>query len=161
MEKIKCQWLVCSNYNVLFTLVLALLSFSAKADWPQQVKQVEGEKRVLVVITPYATHPLYSRQMKDIYQNASGISERDLTVWQVIGKDQVLNEGEAVQSENNPEQLVEQFRKSFNVKGSAYTVVLIGKDGTEKLRQRYPLSTQKLFEKIDAMPMRQAEMAQD
>ncbi|MFZ4681470.1 MAG: DUF4174 domain-containing protein [Terrimicrobiaceae bacterium] len=39
-----------------------------------------------------------------------------------------------------------------------FSVVLIGKDGGEKLRRNSVLSTRELFAIVDAMPMRRAEM---
>jgi hypothetical protein len=39
-----------------------------------------------------------------------------------------------------------------------FSVVLIGKDGGEKLRRATPLSPDELFAIVDAMPMRRAEM---
>jgi hypothetical protein len=39
----------------------------------------------------------------------------------------------------------------------AFSVVLIGKDGGEKLRRSTPLSPDELFALVDAMPMRRAE----
>lgn len=39
-----------------------------------------------------------------------------------------------------------------------FSVVLIGKDGGEKLRRATPLLPSELFAIVDAMPMRQAEM---
>jgi hypothetical protein len=39
-----------------------------------------------------------------------------------------------------------------------FSVVLIGKDGGEKLRRNSLLSTRELFAIVDAMPMRRAEM---
>jgi len=41
---------------------------------------------------------------------------------------------------------------------TAFSVVLIGKDGGEKLRQSTPLAPAELFAIVDAMPMRQAEI---
>jgi len=41
---------------------------------------------------------------------------------------------------------------------SEFSVVLIGKDGGEKLRQKSPLTAKELFVIVDAMPMRRAEM---
>ncbi|MDI1249127.1 MAG: DUF4174 domain-containing protein [Lacunisphaera sp.] len=41
---------------------------------------------------------------------------------------------------------------------AAFSVVLIGKDGGEKLRQTTPLAPADLFALVDAMPMRQAEI---
>jgi hypothetical protein len=40
----------------------------------------------------------------------------------------------------------------------SFSVVLIGKDGGEKLRRAIPLSPEELFAVVDAMPMRRAEM---
>ena len=39
-----------------------------------------------------------------------------------------------------------------------FSVVLIGKDGGEKLRRTTPLTTEELFALVDAMPMRRADM---
>jgi hypothetical protein len=48
--------------------------------------------------------------------------------------------------------------KKYNVKTAQFTVILIGKDGTEKHRTNTLLQMQELFTIIDAMPMRRAEM---
>ena len=39
-----------------------------------------------------------------------------------------------------------------------FSVILIGKDGGEKLRRKSLLTTRELFAIVDAMPMRRAEM---
>ena len=49
--------------------------------------------------------------------------------------------------------LEERFQPS-----SRFTVVLVGKDGTAKLREKRAVSSDDLFALIDAMPMRQREM---
>jgi hypothetical protein len=43
---------------------------------------------------------------------------------------------------------------------SAFSVVLVGKDGGEKLRRSTPLRPEELFALVDAMPLRQAERRQ-
>ena len=48
-------------------------------------------------------------------------------------------------------------RTRFHVPKNEFTVILIGKDGGEKLRSNKPISWQNLQSTIDAMPMRQAE----
>ena len=50
------------------------------------------------------------------------------------------------------------FAVRTRMNSSAFSVVLIGKDGGEKLRRATPLSPKELFAIVDAMPMRQAEM---
>ena len=39
-----------------------------------------------------------------------------------------------------------------------FTVILVGKDGGNKLKSYTPIGLTKLFDTIDAMPMRQSEM---
>lgn len=46
-------------------------------------------------------------------------------------------------------------RTKFGARG--FLLVLIGKDGKEKLRSAVPLPPKELFAIVDAMPMRQAE----
>jgi hypothetical protein len=50
------------------------------------------------------------------------------------------------------------LRKKFGVTADEFEVILIGKDGTVKLRSKAAVSTSALFQLIDAMPMRQEEM---
>jgi len=57
--------------------------------------------------------------------------------------------------------LRDQFYESFDVAKGNFAVILIGKDGTKKLRQSSPLETDTLFSVIDAMPMRQREMRKE
>ncbi len=52
----------------------------------------------------------------------------------------------------------EAARKRFGVAPGEFTVILIGKDGGEKLRSHQPLSWETLQQTVDAMPMRQQEM---
>ena len=49
-------------------------------------------------------------------------------------------------------------RRRFHVTAEDFTVILIGKDGGEKLRSKNPVSFDHLREAIDAMPMRKDEM---
>ena len=49
--------------------------------------------------------------------------------------------------------------KKWNVDGSeAFTFILVGRDGGEKLRSKELVKTDKLFGLIDSMPMRKREM---
>ena len=51
-------------------------------------------------------------------------------------------------------------RKRFHVGPGDFTVLLLGKDGGEKLRSHAPIAYATLRDTIDAMPMRQQEMRQ-
>lgn len=49
-------------------------------------------------------------------------------------------------------------RRRFRVSPDEFTVILVGKDGGEKLRSRTPVTIDTLIHLIDAMPMRQKEV---
>ena len=48
-------------------------------------------------------------------------------------------------------------RRRFHVGDEEFTVILIGKDGGEKLRSQTPVTMERLMKVIDSMPMRQKE----
>ena len=50
------------------------------------------------------------------------------------------------------------FTVETRLNAKTFSVVLIGKDGGEKLRRPTPLAPDELFALVDAMPMRRAEM---
>ena len=49
-------------------------------------------------------------------------------------------------------------KRRYKAEKSDFRVILIGLDGGEKLEQTEVLSAEKLFNTIDSMPMRQAEI---
>jgi hypothetical protein len=53
------------------------------------------------------------------------------------------------------------LRGRFGVTGNSFAAILVGKDGTEKLRHDAPVTAAKLFATIDAMPMRRREMREE
>ena len=71
-------------------------------------------------------------------QDSIGMAERDLVIIFV------QNESEY---------------KKYDVEPNKFTLLLIGKDGGEKLRSTKPVKTEAIFKLIDSMPMRQAEMS--
>lgn len=55
----------------------------------------------------------------------------------------------------------EAFHKQYNPDNKPFMFVLLGKDGGVKLSSDTPVTTEKLFTIIDAMPMRRMEMLLD
>ena len=81
---------------------------------------------------------LVQQQISLFNKEVEGIKERDIKIT-IVSKDDLLN-------------------KKYHIKTRLFTVILLGKDGTEKFRTDKLLLPKKLFAIIDAMPMRQAEM---
>jgi hypothetical protein len=51
-----------------------------------------------------------------------------------------------------------EIAERFNLAKADFALLLIGKDGLEKLRSREVVSPETLFRLVDSMPMRQEEM---
>ena len=108
--------------------------------------------RPLLIFAARPDDPQLGIQLRRLQQNATAVSERDIVIIAIPYQSPsptsaVLSDGDA-----------QIARRRFNVAPDDFQVILIGKDGGEKLRSSKPLSAEKLSEVVDAMPMRQQEL---
>lgn len=96
-------------------------------------------RTVYIFHTP-DTRELVNQQMEWLSADKAGCDERDIQI---------------IQLDMRTTQKSELDKFSVNEK---FTVVLLGKDGTEKYRSEKPVPTKTLFSLIDQMPMRQSEL---
>lgn len=85
-----------------------------------------------------------------------GVKDRDLLIW-FVGPEAI-----SPWAENSDMALADEpaeLRERFNIGPDDFTVILLGKDGTEKERWYEPPGWRRsIFPLIDSMPMRQREM---
>ncbi|NBB80565.1 MAG: DUF4174 domain-containing protein [Verrucomicrobia bacterium] len=113
------------------------------------LKTFQWENRLILVRTTPANQSELIRLLAD---EAPAIDERHI-VWFVF-------DGNDSTETNHTKPLPNDFSKRINEAGyweSGHSVLLIGKDGGIKARQK-ALDLELLFRRIDAMPMRRAEM---
>ena len=101
------------------------------------------EKRVLLVFAPSAEDERYVEQKRGLESRQADLQDRDMSVFYLF-----------------PPEAAPLYRH-FVVSENSFTVVLVGKDGTEKERYDRPVSSNDLFGTIDRMPMRRREMAEE
>jgi len=94
--------------------------------------------RTLLIFGKEAAPGTVEQQLLLFQKDTAGMKERDLKI-------QVIDTGNSL-------------IKKYKVLENQFTVLLLGKDGGEKLRTLQLLSTANLFSIIDAMPMRRQEM---
>jgi hypothetical protein len=111
-----------------------------------QARDTVNNPRSLYVFTPSGNDPRSIEQARAIRTNQADADERQLVLMPEIN-------GAAYE---NSEQAG--LRRRFKIKPGDFTVILVGKDGGEKLRSGKPISFDKLRDTIDSMPMRQQEM---
>ena len=113
---------------------------------------LRGHARPLLIFAPTFNDPQLQIQLSELRDNASAIAGRDLVV---IALSYNGPSPTQVQLTNTD---ADAARRRFHIAPSEFAVILIGKDGGDKLRALKPLSAEKLRDTIDAMPMRQHEM---
>jgi len=120
---------------------IALLAMSLISTWSPQtpdLKHFQWKNRILLLFAPAGDERL-KKQTNLIEASRAGFEERDLIT--------------LIIPEQSP------LRTHFHIDNKAFTVILVGKDGTEKLRRQSVLDPEKLFRLIDSMPMRRTEGA--
>lgn len=113
------------------------------------------KNRLILLFSSQADASLYQRQYDLFRADQPGLDERDLLIFRVL-PDRVVNETDAAGTE-----LAAKLRKRYQVNNEPFLILLIGKDGSEKMRSDTVVSRDELYALIDSMPMRREEMREN
>ncbi|MBT8182845.1 MAG: DUF4174 domain-containing protein [Eudoraea sp.] len=130
------------RYIALLVLMLQFNGMSA-----QELTEFKWKNRVLLIID--TKNDLHARDLqigKFVTRNDK-MKERDLVLFVCTGKEVLDKDG--LKTDIDPDKI------SY---GEFQGVVLIGKDGGVKLRKNFIVEPKEIFDLIDQMPMRRAEM---
>ena len=137
--------------KLIFNLICWML-FSTTSLLSQDLTRHEWKDRLLLIITQDFDDENYQKQISILQKDTEGLNERKLVIYRISPaeyKTGLYNES-AIQS-NKLYEIYQDSDKDFEV-------ILIGLDGSIKLRQNEPINIEKLFGRIDAMPMRRNEL---
>lgn len=141
--------------RILLCLFVLLTTGCAKADVKNIFDEYMWEKRIVVMFAPKTDNGERLEQIAILDDLKSGLSERDIIVWDIVHLEHVKIDGIG-----QPQLWTPPLYDAFKAPENTFTFILIGKDGEEKLRKNTSVSEAELFGLIDAMPMRQREMQQ-
>lgn len=113
------------------------------------------EKRVVIAFAPTPIDAALRQQQEAFLEQDEAFAERDVEFWEITAEGTVRLNGQF-----RPQLAAEPFYSYFKVKPDQFTLLLLGKDGEEKLREDAPITPERLYLIIDAMPMRQDEMGE-
>lgn len=91
-------------------------------------------------------------QLRTLKEHAAEAQDRQIVPLAVVYNNPSPTEAKLTATDS------ETTRRRFRVSPDDFVVILIGKDGGEKLRSAKPLPMSKLADTIDSMPMRQTEV---
>jgi hypothetical protein len=120
----------------------------------KDLSDFQWKNRLLIIYTTTDSPSTLENQLVQIKKATKDFAERDLKV--IILQDEKVK----IWNSSASHQLAyDQFIQDLNIRTEkSYQNLLIGKDGWVKLREDSPISNHKLFNTIDAMPMRKREM---
>lgn len=139
-------------------LLLPLLSasvFLLAAAAPSFASPLVAERwktRVVLVFAPAGGGKL-DKQVDALLLDKAALAERDMLVLAIAGSEVSASFGKAAGPLD-----AAALRQAYAVAADApFTVILVGKDGGEKLRAERPVAARDLFGLVDAMPVRRRE----
>ena len=111
------------------------------------------QNRLLLIFAPSADDSQLREQQEILATSQAELIDRDLVVLRLLPDSEP-------DIDNQPAIGVDSasIYRDFAVEPGDFRLLLIGKDGTLKLSSDSPVSTGRLFDLIDSMPMRQWEM---
>lgn len=126
----------------LLVLILQLNTMSS-----QELTDFIWKKRILLVMDAKNDLDTRNLQLNKFNGLDAEMRERDLVLFVYNGKEVLDRDG--MITDINPDNVAY---------GELQGIILIGKDGGVKLRKKYIVEANEVFDLIDQMPMRRAEM---
>ena len=123
-----------------FNVVLAVATVTQATADP--LSAARWKNRVLVVMAPTSTDENLATQRGIIEAATRGMEERHLILIEAVG-------------ENSSARMLQ---RRLGVTSKDFRAFLVGKDGHTAISSSEPLTSDRLFRNIDAMPMRRDEM---
>ena len=150
-----------SRHVIRGTLTVAFLVTSAAALGPAQAMAAElsdylWERRPLLLFAPTESDPRLVETMRRIEASRCDFVDRDMVIGRIVTDGTSTLDGHVLGT--NQAQLL---MSKFGISTDSFSMVLIGKDGGEKLRVADVPDLQAIYDVIDGMPMRARETSAD
>jgi len=145
------------GYALVVCLATGIMAYTVFGQGPGiiELKQYVWKNRLLLVFAPSEDDARYRGLEEALREHGDAIVERDLLVFRVL-ENGVSRLGRSTINAQSASLL----RDRFSVNPGQFLVVLVGKDGGEKLRRGGEVDITEICSLIDSMPMRQREMGE-
>lgn len=114
------------------------------------------KQRPLLIFAPSDNDPRLTETRRRIEATRCDFIDRDMVLGIVVTEGISTLDGQPVDTDESA-----RLARKYGVGADAFTVLLIGKDGGEKLRATDVPELQWIYDLIDGMPMRRSEMSAD
>lgn len=143
--------LIRSTLTVMFLVTGAAALGPAEA-MAAELSDYRWEHRPLLLFAPTDSDPRLVETMRRIEASRCDFVDRDMVLGRIVTEGTSTLDGHVV----DPTQ-AQRLASEFGIDADSFSVVLIGKDGGEKLRVAGVPDLQAIYAVIDGMPMRARE----
>lgn len=149
-------------YRQLIRSALAVIFLAASAAlMPAQAEAAElsdylWQRRPLLVFAPTDSDPRLVETVRGIESSRCDFADRDMVLGLILADGTSTLDGDVVDTSE-----AQRLFSAFGIGADSFAVVLIGKDGGEKLRVDDVPDLQAIYTVIDGMPMRTRERNSD
>ncbi|OBX26504.1 uncharacterized protein DUF4174 [Gelidibacter algens] len=137
--------------KIVFSILMILLTTFATV--AQNMSSHQWKERILIVLTTDSSSDAFKKQVQLFENNRPGLEERKLQIY-LASPDAYKNFNANDDRWNTGGSLY----KKYISKDSGFELVLIGLDGSIKLRTYSLTPMEDIFVTIDGMPMRRSEI---
>ena len=141
------------RWTVVLTVLLMSAALGSATAMAAELGDYRWERRPLLVFAPAQSDPRLAETLSRIEATRCDFATRDMVLGQVLATGPNTLDGQPVDAEESL-----RLRAQFSIEANAFTAVLIGKDGGEKLRVTEVPDLQRIYAVIDGMPMRGNEI---
>lgn len=118
-----------------------------------------GKKRVFVIFAPRADNAAALQQYKSLTRKWREMITRDIIIVQAFSKPfGVLVHDTHGNTSNDAPFTGRALFRQYDAPYNRFAAVLVGKDGQTKAFYKIPVSSETVFDLVDAMPLRQQEI---
>lgn len=143
------------RFAVVFLILVGLTVWTLEEALSMDLTKFQWKNRLLFLFAEDANDPLFKNLQSQIMAQKAEVDDRDLIVFELPAQGPArMNNGPLDQKEAGS------IRSQFAVPSSAFSLILVGKDGGIKLKREDRVGLSEVFGLIDSMPMRQNEMRQ-
>jgi hypothetical protein len=136
----------------ILTVLLGISSFPSGTAVAAELGDYLWTSRPLLLFAPSDGDPRLVDTVQRIQSSRCDVVDRDMVIGVVVNSGVSSLDGQAVGADQ-----AQRLRDRYAIDADAFTVVLIGKDGGEKLRVNQVPDLRTIYAVIDGMPMRNRE----
>lgn len=134
-------WFICSNL------------------YSQNLEKHHWSNRILIIKTKEEHSKKYQHQIDQFSNSIAELRDRKIVIYRIIGSKYSRRDYKNTDvKQENHEEVSLNVAKEILKEQNDFEIILIGLDGGIKLRKTDLVKKEELFNKIDSMPMRKAEL---